>query len=76
MEKKRMIKRNQQPDPITVSQREAARLLGVCEKTLYDMRQRGQVRATRIDPSNPSSKLLYLYSDLIKFATAATSTGE
>lgn len=68
-----MIKRNQQPDPITVSQREAARLLSVSESTIVAMRQRGQIRATRIDPNNPSSKLLYVYADLVSFATTTTA---
>jgi hypothetical protein len=47
-----MSDNKQHDEPLLISEREAARLLDVCERTLFTMRQRGDIPCLRIGRRN------------------------
>lgn len=54
--------RRHQSSPLLVPQREAARLLSVSERTLFAMRERGEIACVRLGP-----RILYSTDDLLKW---------
>lgn len=56
-------------DQILVNEREAARLLGVCEKTLYNLRTEGRVPHLRL-----GSRVLYSPDALKKWVESQLTT--
>lgn len=58
-------------EPLAVTGAVAAALLSVSDKTLYTMRQRGQIRAVPIDPDSTSAQLRYPMSEIQRFLAGA-----
>jgi len=50
--------------PLAVDTFTAARLLGICERTLYELRKSGQIKATRKNKNSVASPYLYRLADL------------
>ncbi len=57
-------------EPLLIDEREAARLLGVCPRTIFSLRRAGKIRAIQI-----GSSVRYEVADLRHFVAAARDGG-
>lgn len=60
-----------QPPPLAISRVEAARLLGVSERTLYNLTRRGEIPVVTI-----GRRKLYRQADVVEYLNRSTTTKE
>ena len=67
-----MSTKQNSPEPLAVSQREAARLLSVSERTVFDLRRAGKLRSLKVG-AGPKSKVLIVRQSIIDYLAGAVS---
>jgi hypothetical protein len=64
----------QQIEPLALGERDAAKLIGVCPRSLFSLRRQGRIAAIKIGHAGGKGRVLYPLAELRRFVTENAQT--